>query len=270
MNDASLHACTPARCALALTLLGHAPAATLLDTLAALTLCALALVSSLFEEGISRLLAPGSEIVDLTSPNATRQTARPAPACCARRRSLVASSLMHNWNELLAHKPGHSQPCRPASQAASRPINENAPCLNGLTDGFTLSSGPRIWLSGAVNGIPSSLLLLLPSGIHNCRLSINLALLTQETDENRKMDTSIFSVFILKKKEPYREWFVKGKRSGLDKPFTIWHVAHHSGPHGRPCSHAARRPQAGAGVVTRTCLDTVAVLSMLPESEVCR
>lgn len=167
-------------------------------------------------------------------------------------------------------KPINTQADHPPLQAVSRPINENAPCRNRLRDCLVRPENLQIWLSGASNGIPSPFLLLYPATIHNCWLSINVALLTQKTDENRKMDPSIFSVFILKKKEPYREWFVKGKRSGLDKPFTIWHVAHHSGPHGRPCSHAARRPQAGAGVVTRTCLDTVAVLSMLPESEVCR
>jgi hypothetical protein len=167
-GNSPLHACTPARC-----VLGSAPAGRLPNTLfcnASLgslrnTLNASSLVSSLIVEGKSGILAPGSQIVDLTSPNAKRQTIRPEL-------SLVAP--IHNQNESLPSTKLSNECSQPAPQAASRPIHENAPCENGLIDCMGSLAKLQKRLLVALKGIPCSLSPLHCPTIHNFWLCIAL------------------------------------------------------------------------------------------------
>jgi hypothetical protein len=169
-DHSPLHACTPARCVM---LLGSAPAGRLPNTLfcnASLgslrnTLNASSLVSSLIVEGKSGILAPGSKILDLTSPNAKRQTIRPWP-------TLVAP--IHNQNELLPSTKLSNECSQPAPQAASRPIHENAPCENWLIDCMGSPANLQKRLLEALNGIPCSLSPLHSPTIHNFWLCIAL------------------------------------------------------------------------------------------------
>jgi hypothetical protein len=157
------HACTPAR--LLCTPLGSAPAGTLPHTLAALTLNASSLVSSLFVEGKSGIVDLCSQIVDLTSPNAKRQTIRPW---------LTLVAPIHNQNASLLSAKLSNECSQTAPQAASRPIHENAPCENGLIDCMGSSSNLQKRLLDALKGIPCSLSPPHSPTIHNFWLCIAL------------------------------------------------------------------------------------------------
>jgi hypothetical protein len=175
-----LHACTPAR--LLCTPLGSDPAGRLPNTPAALTLNALSLVSSLIVEGKSGIVDLCSQIVDLTSPNAKRQTIRLWL-------SLVAP--IHNQNESLLSTKLSNECSHPAPQAASRPIHENAPCENGLIDCMGSPINLQKRLLEALKGIPCSLSPLHCPTIHNFWLCITLqersfAALVQQTRQSRQ------------------------------------------------------------------------------------
>lgn len=169
MDRAFLHACTPARCAF--TLLGNAPAGTLPHTLlrSCLYACALVLAFSLNERG--PILAPGSWIIDLTSPDARRHTARRLLALLA-----VGSWLVwnHNEDESMRLAFACSRCSQPASQAALRPIDNNRFFAGGLTDGLARLQLAQIWLSDASRAIWSALLSLAAVVIHNFSLYMML------------------------------------------------------------------------------------------------
>jgi hypothetical protein len=127
-----------------------------------------------------------------------------------------------------------TQPYELALQAGSMPVNENASRRNWLIDGSFHAEKLQNWLSGASNCVLRALLPLHVPVIHNYQLSMvsrdfcpktNLALPEQccqhthqkqeifallnscpsgrSRGENEKMETSIFSVFNLKKIRPY-------------------------------------------------------------------
>lgn len=66
----------------------------------------------------------------------------------------------------------YTQCFHPASQAASRPIDNSHFFVSELTDGLTCSQTRQIWLSGASRGIWSVFLLLPAVLIHNFSLWI--------------------------------------------------------------------------------------------------
>ncbi len=257
------HASTFTCCALARTLLGIAPAGALPTTLPALTLHAL--VSSLFAGGISWLLALCSWLLDLSSPNATRQTVRPAPA-------LLASN--HNSRESFLAGPALCRCSQPALQASSQPIDENAPCANRLIDCTSRTENRPTGLLGAVNSMSYTIKRLCSASIHNCWLSI------LKWDERWKNATSIFSLFIPINTRPYQGGFVKGKCNGLDKPSLIWHPCWLSAPWSAGCvtlsestrpSRQSTHPSTHTpGPVSSACINATSAASALPAAVAAR
>ncbi len=126
--------------------------------------CALAPVSSLFGEGVSVCPSPCSWLIALSSPSAKGQ--RPGFA-------LRSSLVTHNQTVISHEQTEQGVSVQPALQAAAMPIDDNRFFARGLLDGLPDVQTCQIWLSGASRGMPSSLLLVHVSAIHNALLSIS-------------------------------------------------------------------------------------------------
>jgi hypothetical protein len=176
--DRFLHACTPARYAPTLTLLGNVPAGSLPNTLVALTLNALAPISSLIVEGVSVFLAHSSKLLDLSSPRAKRPTIRPAralSALCSYPSTKLNSRLSINLINLSSSPIKLvNQSSKMALQASLEPVNENGPCREKLVCTIDTLKNLQIWLSVALNGMLCVLVLLYSPTIHNLQLCVVL------------------------------------------------------------------------------------------------
>ena len=120
------------------------------------------------------------------------------------------------------NKHKYSRSSEPSLQAASMPIDNRRFFQGGLLDCLAPAQTVQNWLSACTNGKPSHLLSFQCSTIHNYRLSIvlpthmihrgsqtivsdtycivsvddaSLSFLAFPWVKNRKMETSIFSVF---------------------------------------------------------------------------